>query len=277
MRTHPNVLLHKLIPEHYHCRYLHKDYIMKKSPPIQENQLLELLEENRYNEWVSKNGRKAIVTIVGLIIALVVIFRLGISSTNHIEDDFIQADQLFATWSQAANSGELSQLPTDLEKLNSAMRQHPSLHAKYDGAIAQRLIALTEASQAQPFAERTLRRTKSDKLQLYHTYAEASLLISQGRDREALEKTKALQAVLLSNLEATESTNINNTLTEYNLLRLAILEQKIGDAHEELKAWQAWQQHAAEGKSIAAHRLAIGQVDLEQYVHARQKAIAKGS
>lgn len=250
---------------------------MKKSPPAQENQLLELLEENRYNEWVSKNGRWAVVTLVGLIVVLVVIFRLGMASTSNTEDDFIHADQLFATWSQAADSGALSQLPTGLEELDRVMQQHPSLHAKYDGAIAQRLIALTDASQALPFAERTLQRTKSDKLQLYHAYAEASLLISQGKEKEALEKTKALQAVLQGNLDTPESANIDNTLlAEYNLLRLAMLEQKTGDTHEELKAWQAWQQHAGQGKSIAAHKLAIGQVDLEQYAQARQKALAKG-
>lgn len=250
---------------------------MKKSPSAQENQLLELLEENRYNEWVSKNGRRAIVILVGLIIVLVVIFRLGMASTSHSEDDFIQADQLFATWSQAADSGALSQLPIGLEELHRVLRQHPSLHAKYDGAIAQRLIALTDASQAQPFVEHTLQRTKSDKLQLYHAYADASLLISQGREKEALEKTKELQAALQGNVEAQEFASIDNTvLVEYNLLRLAMLEQKIGDAHEELKAWQRWQQHAGQGKSIAAHKLAIGQVDLEQYAQARQKALARG-
>lgn len=241
----------------------------------EQRKLLRLFEENRYAEWLGKNGRLIGFALLAVLVALVLIFRWGTQFATHTEDDFIHAQELFGLWQSAADSGNIAQVEEILPQLESILKSHASLHAKYDGVIAQKLLALDAVEKALPFAERTLRRTQSNALPLYHLYAEASLLMSQGMFGEALTAAQQLQAALESDPKPAEGSPVASEavsgvlLGEYNALRLALLAQRRGAASDEVVAWQLWQQKYGASPHSLAHQLTFGSVDLGQYVQHR--------
>jgi len=249
---------------------------MQKKPhtPLpEENKILQLLEENRYADWVGKNGRLAVALLAGFIIFLVIIFRFGLATTERGEGDFSRAQLLFVAAERAADAADIQQTYALLQQLSQLMEAHPSLHAKYDGAIAQRLLALEQGKEAEPYAQRTLMRTRSDQLVLFRSYAATTLLIGIGEHKQALEAANALAKELE---QAELAGTAEPMLAACNQLRRAALEHKVGSAAGELAALHSYsqlsQRYGSEVTPLSS--LAIGQVDLKQYIQERQRLLA---
>lgn len=171
------------------------------------------------------------------------------------------------------------------------MSKLPELHAAYDGALAQSFLNSGKLAEAKPYAEATFARTAPNHLEYYTDFAETSLLISGKKFQEALEKAKLLQSKMLnaSNLVGDSSTQIQNVSSELfalNLLRIAMMQQELGDKAGELETWQEWKQYAGLKKGNApslnintdtfrelTQRLAIGTISIPDYIDHREKAL----
>lgn len=251
--------------------------------------LLNFLDEDSIIDWLSRNGKNAIYILLGLIALFLVVYRLSSRNTSQTEKDYLQAANEFAQF-ESNKLTDPSSNAEALDRLNAIMSSHPELHAAYDGAIAQTLLNRGQATEAKPFALATLKRTQSDNLPLYNDFASTTLLISDQQYKEALEKSQALKQKMLDDLGQTNNQSdlaFGDMLFAFNLFRIAMLQQQIGDGKAELQTWQEWKRYAGLDKakepnkiSQAAFRtliqqLAIGSIALPDYISYREQLLKK--
>lgn len=158
--------------------------------------------------------------------------------------DYLVAESAFNEW-----KGDRSQ---QLVKLQKILKQHPELHAKYDGRIAQKLLISSEQGLAASFSKASLKRVGGFS-PYYTQFSNCSLLIGEKKFQEALQESKRLKKALDQDEQfwETKSTLVThgNVLYGYNLLRIAFLEQALGNTQGELEAWRDFKREAGWLKS----------------------------
>lgn len=165
---------------------------------------------------------------VALIIG-VLVSKLGIRKAQS-EKDFVSATAAFTKWSQILDkNGE------ELAQLERMIKKHPELHAQYDAPVGQSLLAAIAPKEASPYIERALQRTKHP---YYNEYSKTSLKISEGSYKEALQEALSLKEKMVADGEYWEKLEESSALFAFNLMRIAILSQQIGNKEEELSAWR---------------------------------------
>lgn len=218
---------------------------------------LETLEDHPVYEWFKEHGQKLAYLILGLFLLLFIIYLWSHKSSAKTDVDYMQSYQIFDSFQRDPSTEHL-------QALEELLKRNPDLHSKYDGIIAQILINNNLTTNAKPFAENTLQRVKKDNLPSYNEFAAISLLSAEGNDADALKRSTDLQP----SLEAADL----ELLAAYNLLRQAMLQQKVGLLQEELASWQAWQKYANAHPQSAASMSALfaeSQLTLNDYVNAR--------
>jgi hypothetical protein len=228
--------------------------------PPESKQLISYLEQTSLVDWIGKNGSKLIGAFFLLVVLFIAVFRWGVSSTGKSEGSFINASHYFSNFEKAIEENRGDEMHHALTALLSTMKEQPSLQAKYDGIMAQLLLATNEVEQALPLAKDTLKRTAADRLEDYRSYSETTLLMGQGKMEEALARAKGLQEKLLQGEKKEES-----LLIEYNLLRLAALEGQLGHKEEERIALLEWQKT---GQQLG-HAISSGGISLAQFISTR--------
>lgn len=218
-------------------------------------------------EWISTNRKVLLWGLLGLFAALILSYRLISARTLNAETDYFRAEIAFQELQKTPNNKEKS--ASYIKELTAIMERRPELHAKYDGALAQYFIIENQPEEAEKFARSTFKRIKPDQLQLFESYANASLLITQGLYQEALQNSLQLQTQLAEN----SSEISKETLKIYNLLRLAILHQQLGQKEQELAAWEILLNQAEKNTDafIPIYQLfKTGQTSLGQYIDERK-------
>jgi hypothetical protein len=173
-----------------------------------------------------------------------------------------------------------------LQNINNLLHRHPELQSKYDGPLGQILINLGNITEANPFIDRTLERTKSNSLSFYIDYAKTTQLISEKKYPQALVTANDLKKRLLEDRKLQPQTgklkNFDDLLFEFNLLRIAVLTGQIGDKADELKAWKEFSTSvmlSASATHKALPALAImapfieGKLTLEDYIRHQENAL----
>lgn len=222
-------------------------------------------------EWLSNHKNILLWAVFGLVAALIIASQLISWRTLDAEKDFFQAQTMFTQFEQAAgNATDSTAAAADLEQLQAIMQRHPELKPKYEGPLAQTLLVTGQVPQAQVYIEDTFKRTQPDHLQLYQNYTQASMLIGQEQYANALQSAKQLQ-IDLDQL-GKES---NPVLYVYNLIRLAMLYQQMGQPEEELKAWEQLQNQPQRLEAVleASQAYQIGNASLNQYIEERKSAL----
>jgi hypothetical protein len=221
--------------------------------------MLDNLEANRLLGWLKEHAQWIIAATAGLFGLLVILYFLTAQTSAQHERDYYQSYQLAQQFLEKPNDSTF----TPLEQL---LQRHPELHGKFDGLIAQTFLSAGNGTKAMPFATATLERTAADHEAPFRAYAQTTMLIAEGSMAEALKRSLALEQQLAGSKELP-------LLRGYNLVRLAILQQKIGDHSAELSAWQTWQGFAAQHSAAAAeiHKLySQGKMTLSDYINNRQ-------
>ncbi len=211
------------------------------------------LEDNPIIQWISKHGEKILYSILGAFSLLILIYFWQSGTSAKIEGDYQSASREFQAFQQAAKSGQNLELQDSFQKLTLIMNQLPDLHAKYDGVIAQTFIDLNDIKQAKPFVLSTLQRVGKDNLPFYNEYAQITLLIGEGQIANAIQRSLALKKEMIQNLEQTEKEQgaktteptFGSSLYAFNLLRIAFLEQQVGDRAKELESWEEWKMYTS--------------------------------
>lgn len=258
---------------------------------ILKKTLFNLLDENDLVEWLSKNGKSVFYLLIGLAALFFLIYTMSARHSNGDEKDYLQASKEFILFNQGNQAGSLSS-PQEAEKqLNALLAKHPELHAVYDGPIAQILLDRHDVDQAKPYIEATFRRTQSDQLPFYSDFATTSLMISEQHYKPALDRAQNLQKKMVSQLQdlSSDERSFGESLFAFNLLRIAMLQQQLGDRQGEMQAWQEWKSYAGMDKGdklvsskinpqifhFLIQKLAIGNISLLDYIAYREK-ILKG-
>ncbi|NGX43119.1 MAG: hypothetical protein K940chlam7_01410 [Chlamydiae bacterium] len=258
------------------------------TPPQEEKPgLADLINENPYVQWVvEKRGFiPYVVLAVFALIAITIKFSTG--SSAKAESSYVAAENnltmLYRSAQGEAGDPEREQALNNLKEITNA---YPALRSKYDGSIAQLLLIQGDTVQATEFAERCLSRTAQDNLPYYSDFSRTTLLIAEEQYQQALQQAQTLKMTLLEKADQNdiENRNFGDALFAYNLLRIAMLQQKIGTPKEELQAWNEWKQYAGIGKQLQATKsieteaftilndqIAEGSFSLTQYIEEREK------
>jgi hypothetical protein len=189
-------------------------------------------------DWLAGHMSVVVTVIVGIGILLFGASRFMGWFRGDAQIDFVAAEVAYNKW-----HGEKEALP----KLEKLIQRHPELHAKYDGAIAQKLLHSSEHGLASSYASQVLKRVESFS-PYYTQFANATVMIAQGRLADALVRAKELKQSMENDDRFWEKRSRvvkhGSLLYGYNLLRIAILEKTAGSAEGELLAWRALKQNA---------------------------------
>lgn len=222
---------------------------------IIENELSQSLGENPTIRWISQNGANLVWVLIGIIIVGLLGYRFlgGYSSSTQ---DFYQAESSYRAFVKEHDADKQQQA---LDTLAGLLKSIPTLQSKYDGLIGQVLLNRGQIKEAEPYIQRTLARTSGDHTPYYPDYANTSLTISHQAYEEALNQAQALDTQL--------SEDKNPVLKAYNLLRIAMLEQQLGNKAGELQAWEKFRPFAP------YTALTVGKVPITQYIQARMTVL----
>ncbi len=190
--------------------------------------------------WIKHHLSKIVGTgfvVLAGIIALTRLFK------GDAQVDFLAADIAYQHWEGVP--GE------HLSKLQKILRKHPELHAKYDGAIAQKLLNSSEQGLAMSYAKAALKRMEGFS-PYYIDFSQSSLLIAENKLEEALSRSKALKSSMEKDdgfwEKKSEIVRHGCILYAYNLLRIAMLEKAAGTPEGELLAWKEFKENGGTSK-----------------------------
>lgn len=245
----------------------------KNSNPLKDSKLdlLDDIQENSYFRWVIDNRKFLPYGFAALVLLIALSFKFTSSKTVAAESNYLLAENYFAelkhSFSKEAKSDNTT---TDLKNLITITKDYPELESRYDGNIAQMLILLDRGKEASPFAERSLKRVSKDQLPEFLIFSEITLHIAEADYTQALEKSKSLKEQMLQNNKA----SFNNHLFAFNLLRIAMLEEKTGSDTGESEAWKEWKKYAngtdnqklASAASTINNLLKEGEFSLNEYI-----------
>lgn len=199
--------------------------------------------------------------------------------------DYLVAEKTFNEW-----SGDRSEKLIQLQKI---LKKHPELHAKYDGRIAQKLLLSSQEGLAASFSKATQKRI--GELSPYYTqFSNCSLLMGEKKFEEALTLSQSLKQSLHQDelFWKTKSEIVKHgaVLYGYNLLRIAFLQQMLGNTQEELAAWKEFQREAGwlasepptrqldpEAFYLISQNFQKNDVSLKDFVSARSRLLSDAS
>lgn len=188
------------------------------------------------SDWMREHLNSIIAGGVGfLLVAGWILYQSNTGSPG----DYLTAEKTFNEWSGGRNE--------KLVKLQKLLKQHPELHAKYDGRIAQKLLLNSQQGLASSFSKATQKRI-GEFSPYYSQFSNCSLLIGEKKFDEALAQSQSLKQALDQD-EAFWKTNSEivkhgAVLYGYNLLRIAFLQQTVGNVSGELTAWKDYKREA---------------------------------
>ena len=255
----------------------------KQEAPITEtNSLSDFLAESPIIQWISDNGRNLLWILLAFLASALLLYKIFGGSSTKTESDYFKAEGEFSVFENSADPKAQNEA---LSKLSALLTRYPDLQPKYDGLVAQTLLNRNEVKEALPFANRTLSRTGKDHLPFYADYAHATLSISQEKYDDALKQAQTLKEKMISHAkENGDEKEFGDALYLFNLLRIAMLNQQLGNKEEELRAWQEFKQSAVqrqgEGYFVQSDlfenvikKLQEGKASLLNYIEAREKLL----
>lgn len=271
---------------------------MKKSHPHSQTEvnkidLSDTFADNPLIQWISDNGRLLLWILAGAILLFLLFYRFAGGSSAGAESDYLNAESEFITFQKGVNGkADPAVQQAAFDKLNAILNRRPELHAKYDGLIAQALIDKGDIKGAVPYADRTLARINTENVNLYSDYAKTTLVIANQHYEEALKQALALKQQMIDNADVSvknpEKKEFGDTLYTYNLLRIALLSQQIGDMGRELSAWEDFKTAAsnietnlyvvnADALNEVTLPFQEGKTSLKDYIQAREKILKQAA
>jgi hypothetical protein len=181
------------------------------------------------------------LTTIASAACVLVIGLFGITRFLNVSspDDFRIAESTYNKW-----EGQKGEQLANLQKI---LKRHPELHAKYDGAIAQKLLSSSETGLAASYGKAALKRMEGFS-PYYTDFTSCSLLISDNKLAEALESAKKLKSSMENDetfwQQKSQVVRHGGILFAYNLLRIATLEKAVGTPEGELAAWREFKANA---------------------------------
>lgn len=270
---------------------------MKKNEKLEvlhsEKSWFNSLEEHPFIQWAVDNGKALLYALIGLFLVSILIYRFVSASYAASETDFINAEKDYLIFSSPTGKevDAIAQAGA-LNRLNKMISDHPELHAKYDGLLAEILLIRGENKQAKEFAESAIQRTSVENNPFYTSYAKTTLVITDGQYEQALKDAIALKDQMIkqgTELQDTpEKIQFSTLLYAFNLFRIGMLQQQLSLHAEELATWQDWKdlmnksQNGTLPKYLDSqlfvsfdHLLTEGNLTFDNYIESRERTLNK--
>lgn len=216
-------------------------------PSDDQNSWSSRLEDHAFPQWIASNGKGLLYILLGLILMIMIGYKLMNNFSNISEADFTNAEKSYLQFENSIKEGNDALVrSTALDKLTDIIAAHPELHAKYDGLIAENLLISGEYAKANDFASLAIHRTDDENNPFYSSYAKTTLIIANKQYDQALKDTLALKEQMDTDGQAhisnPEKASFGTLLYALNLLRIGMLQQQLALKDQELKTWQEWKQ-----------------------------------
>lgn len=179
--------------------------------------MIEIREPTRKDRilfWIMEHKKQIWLGFLAVLIGLLGLFYIGAARAKSTRESVARTAGLFLKW----QGGDAAAY----EDLSLLLKKSPSMAQKYQASIVQTLLNRNEIVKALPMAEKSL---EGLELVEQKVFSRGSLLIAQGELQKALEEAEA------ASFES-------ERLALYNMLRIAILEGKVGTPEGELLAWK---------------------------------------
>jgi len=176
------------------------------------------------------------------LVGVVCSVRLG-RRKQHLEKEYLHAIETFKRWNRAYLDRPMES-QQELKTLEQALQKHPELRDHYDGNIGQRLLIMDETDSARHYVQRNLKKTSQP---YYSSFAKSSLTVSEGKYVQALREALFLRQEMMSDESLVHKMEAKygygSILFGLNLLRIALLYEKLEDRENELNAWQEFKHY----------------------------------
>ena len=261
----------------------------KTPPPTSKFSLLDYIDEGRLADWLSLHGKNIIYGLLIAIASFAIIYQVSHSFSAKPQQEYLQAANDFNYITNINAPQDPVILETALDRLTSIMNKFPELHTAYDGSLAQYYLNNDLVEKAKPYLNATLEKVKADKLPLYSEFSSTSLLIGEKNYKEALNQALSLQekmrTVLASDI-AGDKRSFGDELFAFNLFRIALLQDDLGDKEGELQTWKEWKNYAKletrtlptlnvnpQAFRLLIQQLAVGSVSIPDYIAFRENLL----
>ncbi len=231
-------------------------------------------------DWFTAHVNVIVIGCISVVVLLMGANRFLGWAKGNSQLDYVTAEAVCSNWEGTKDA---------LAKLEKLMRKHPELHQKYDSVIAQKLLASSQSGLGSSYASATLKRIETFS-PYYTKFAKGSLMIGEGRLKEALEEAKNLKMQLEVDQSFWEKRSQiirhGSLLYAYNLIRIATLEKELGSLEGELTAWEELKQNAGwteksivsktydpEAYHLIAQNFKKQDVSLLDYINHREEVI----
>lgn len=178
---------------------------------------------NTINEWLSTHKKWILAFFILLFLLLGFLYRQHRVNITKAESNFLEAQVLFAKIQKEP-------LDTDIEKLQLILMHNPNLRPLYEGPLAQLLLAIQKVEPAAQIEQQLFARIKGEPTQHYQQYTQTSFLIAKKEYSQALTESELLQ----QNLQEESQLPL---LSVFNLVRIALLHQSLGNKEAERDSW----------------------------------------
>ncbi|MFA6915615.1 MAG: hypothetical protein WC222_04400 [Parachlamydiales bacterium] len=207
-------------------------------------------------EWLAEYKKYLIGGGIAFALLLLLLWsQLGSGAT---QNDYIIASNQYTVFKKAISSpNTANEALSELSKLSALMDKYPVLHQKYDGDIAQLLLAAGQKEQALPFANNFLKLDFDPSVNLYKEFAEQTIALSEGNTQKAIEKGNAI----------TQASSPTSGLYAFSSFQTALLEKSLGDVEIARQAWSRLKNSLHEPAFQAISPLfTMGNVTLMQFI-----------
>jgi hypothetical protein len=235
----------------------------KAASPIENLDFQDEMMDHPVVQWLSYHRQTILYAFLALVTFVAIAYWILSKKATDAETAYLQATTEFNRFQDAGLAvTEPAAHDEAFAKLQQLMGQYTDLHAKYDGLLAETLIIEDKSAEAQRFAQLAFDRTQHDDSPFYADFANTSLLISGGSYTIALQDARSLQEKMATQLSDAQQkgTHLTFGVTVFalNLIRIAFVQQQLGDREGELKAWEEVKRLTVPGK------FPFDQVDLKQ-------------
>jgi hypothetical protein len=183
-------------------------------------------------------------SFLGVLIFVFLFYRLMPKVFKSDENFFYQTEQSYLNWKNS--SDDLSR-----KEFDSLLSKNQSLLPKYQGKSVQAFIEKKEINKAISESKNVIDRIETES-PFHIKFSQITLLISQNMFAKALEGSYSLKE-LIKNKDQNKDYSI---LGLYNLLRIALLENKLKSYQKELICWEELENLIQKDKLTTSNSLA---------------------
>lgn len=236
--------------------------------------------EERILPFLHKHGKTLIFVFALFFILFLITLLWQIRVNARSESEYIAAQRSFAALQLLPAGKEHVEENADYQRLAKILERYPELASRYDGRLAQTLIRIGNVSLAMNYADRALKELSVEHLPFYEEYAKTSLLMTEGREKEAYKRAVLLQKHMedLIKQDPQNTPGFGPVLVFLNNVRLATLLEKMQMPQDALYMWMLINKEARATQDPLLQSLLqqwrIGDLSFAKYVET-QKAVFK--